>query len=288
MTRSPPTKSAGPSASPRSPKPANTSMPSASACFSRSRTSRYRRSIGPSRAAALTTISSSTSISRQIWRWKDELPRRRWRDLREIFPHPRHVNFARIVAVFSGHARHRRQPDRSRPLLCRRPHPRRRAGDLGGPGESTARSRRLNSATSATWKQRQATSVSSAPCSTCSACWWSVHFGNERETGAWESSRFELTCRAFPEADGCGCEIDARRCSRETCREVSGSGAPRRPSGTIVAAVRLVEGRNCGRHQRRAKPPSETSERQKARMKIILASASPRRAEILRNAGDSV
>lgn len=34
------------------------------------------------------------------------------------------------------------------------------------------------------------------------------HFGKERETGAWESTRFELTCRAFPAQTAAACAID--------------------------------------------------------------------------------
>ena len=109
-----------------------------------------------------------------------------------------------------------------------------------------------------------------------------THFGKEQEIGAWESTRFELICRAFPRADGSR-EPHRSGCRpRETRREVS-AVAIRRPSGTIVATVRLVERRNGGRHQR-CRSRQGRSERQKARMKIILASASPRRAEILRNA----
>jgi hypothetical protein len=34
------------------------------------------------------------------------------------------------------------------------------------------------------------------------------HFGKEQETGAWESTRFELTCRAFPAQTAAACAID--------------------------------------------------------------------------------
>jgi hypothetical protein len=35
-----------------------------------------------------------------------------------------------------------------------------------------------------------------------------VHFGKEQETGAWESSRFELTCRVFPKQTAAARDID--------------------------------------------------------------------------------
>jgi hypothetical protein len=36
-----------------------------------------------------------------------------------------------------------------------------------------------------------------------------THFGRQQETGAWESNRFELTCRAFPEQTALARRLEA-------------------------------------------------------------------------------
>ena len=111
-----------------------------------------------------------------------------------------------------------------------------------------------------------------------------VHFGTEQETNAWASGRYELTCRAFPKQTAA-----AKNISSEVRPGKTGSEILRMASEFIAHAARapvwLAESRSCSRLRAAAAHRSVPRQNQRIAMKLVLASSSPRRAEVLRNAG---
>jgi septum formation protein len=107
-----------------------------------------------------------------------------------------------------------------------------------------------------------------------------VHFGTEQETAAWASVRFELTCRAFPKETATARAIAPETARhhvakkfRELCPDASPQQAALLFGWTKAEAEAALEG------------PAEPRIASSRPMRIILASSSPRRAEVLRNAG---
>ena len=206
--RFPRTKSRGPSALPRWPMPENTSMRWASAC------------LFPVHNVALPSLYWPVSAPRswdddfvfdkyfeRIWRWKDELPRRRlalyakYFRTRGTFISLEYLPYflaMRETAVAPGdHARlyaDGRIRDDARVIW--------QAQAEHGP-HATLELRHLchmeTKAGNVRFKRAMLDLQSLAR---------RRHFGKEQETGAWESSRFELTCRVFPEQTAAARDIE--------------------------------------------------------------------------------
>jgi nucleoside triphosphate pyrophosphatase len=115
-----------------------------------------------------------------------------------------------------------------------------------------------------------------------------VHFGAEQETKCWASGRHELTYRAFPKQN----EIARRISVAEAQRNIAGKLLEQQPGIRPLQIARIfgwlkaeavVACQAAG--QTGSKESSGTHRTARSKVKLILASASPRRAEVLRDAG---